>query len=310
MPPAADALLHGHEHPAFTPEALRRAWRKVRAAGGGAGMDGVDLAAFERRREAEIQGLRGEVLAGRYRPRAIRRVFVRKADGGLRPLTVWTVRDRVAQRAVHDFLEPHFEALFLDCSHGYRPGRSVASAVQAVVDGRNRGLRWVLDADIRDCFARIDGGRVLGMVEARVPDPLILALLEGWLAARAPDRAGRREAAGVSQGGVLSPLLSNVYLHAFDAAVTRAGVHLVRYADDLVCLTRRRREAEAARVLAAATLAGLGLELHPRKTRVVHLDAGFVYLGTRFLRNEVASLRQPESGGGRPAGAAGRRSPR
>lgn len=126
-------------HPAFTLDALRRAWRKVRAAGGGAGADGVAPSVFEQRREAELLALHVELSTGRYRPGPIRRLFIPKADGGVRPLVVWTLRDRVAQRAVHDYLEPCFEAVFLDCSHGYRPGRSVSTAVRAVVAGRDRG---------------------------------------------------------------------------------------------------------------------------------------------------------------------------
>ncbi len=293
-------------HPAFTLDALRRAWRKVRAAGGGAGADGVAPSVFEQRREAELLALHVELSTGRYRPGPIRRLFIPKADGGVRPLVVWTLRDRVAQRAVHDYLEPCFEAVFLDCSHGYRPGRSVSTAVRAVVAGRDRGLRWALDADIQDCFGRIDPDRVLGLVEARVPDAAVITPLRRWLAVPAPDVTGRVRPVGVAQGGVLSPLLSNVYLHGFDRAMTGGDHHLVRYADDLICLTRRRRDAEAARQRAAAALHALGLDLHPGKTQVVHIDSGFVFLGVRFLGNQVHALR-PSAGqvGSPPDGGIG-----
>ncbi|MFQ6058276.1 MAG: group II intron reverse transcriptase/maturase [Anaerolineae bacterium] len=273
-------------HPAFTQEALRRAWRQVRANGGGPGVDGVDIAAFEADLEAQLASLRQELTQGTYRPRAVRRVLVPKPREGLRPLAIWALRDRVAQRAVYDYLEPFFEAGFLDCSHGFRPGRSVETAVAAVLVARDAGLRWVLDADIKDCFDSIDPRLLMGMVRRRVKDKVILRLLEAWLQARILTADGHARAAGTTQGGVLSPLLCNVYLHPFDVALTRQGLRLVRYADDLVVLCRRRQEALAAGQAAQHALAPLRLELNPYKTRVVHFDQGFKFLGVFFLRNE------------------------
>jgi len=273
-------------HPAFSKDALRRAWRQVRANGGGAGVDGVVIAAFEADLESELERLRRELIQGTYRPRGVRRVLVPKPREGLRPLAVWTLRDRVAQRAVYDYLEPFFEPMFLDCSHGFRPGRSVQTAVADVLAARDQGLRWVLDADIKDCFESIDPRLLMRMVRRRVKDKVILRLLKAWLQARILTAEGQVRAAGTAQGGVLSPLLCNIYLHPFDVALTGQKLCLVRYADDLLVLCRRRREAIAAGEMANRILAALHLELNPHKTRVVHFDQGFKFLGVFFLRNE------------------------
>lgn len=274
------------EHPAFSEEALQRAWRRVRASGGGPGVDGVDIAAFEADLQAQLGSLRQELTQGRYQPRAVRRVLVPKPREGLRPLAVWALRDRVAQRVVYDYLEPCFEPKFLDCSHGFRPARSVDTAVADVLAARDKGLRWVLDADIKDCFEAIEPGLLMGMVKQRVRDGVILRLLETWLGARILTADGQTRAAGTAQGGVLSPLLCNIYLHPFDVALTQQGLHLVRYADDLVVLCRRRQEAMAAGKVARDALASLRLEVNPYKTRVTHFDQGFKFLGVFFLRGE------------------------
>jgi len=265
---------------------MRRAWRRVRANRGGAGVDGVDIAAFERDLEGQLGSLRQELAGGTYRPRAVRRVFVPKPKEGLRPLAIWALRDRVAQRAVYDYLEPFFEPEFLGCSHGFRPGRSVGTAVHSVLSARDAGLRWVLDTDIKDCFDSIDPGRLMREVRRRVKDRTILRLLDQWLSADILDAGGRHTAAGAAQGGVLSPLLCNIYLHPFDVAMTRREVHLVRYADDLVCLCWRKREAQRACRMAQRALGALKLELHPQKTRIVHFDEGFKFLGVFFIRGE------------------------
>jgi len=273
-------------HPAFSRDALHRAWRQVRASGGGPGVDGESIRAFESDLEAKLAELGQELEKGTYRPRGVRRVFVPKPKEGLRPLAIWTLRDRVAQRAVYNYLEPTFESQFLDCSHGFRPGRSVQTAVDAVLAARDARLRWVLDADIKDCFDEIRPDLLMRLVRQQVRDRVILQLLTAWLQARILNARGQARAAGTAQGGVLSPLLCNVYLHPFDEALTGQGLRLVRYADDLVVLCRRRREAQAARQVVQRQLGRLPLKLNPHKTQVVHFDEGFKFLGVFFLRNE------------------------
>lgn len=277
-------------HRAFTEEALRRAWRAVRANGGGAGVDGVDIAAFESRLDAELAALAQELSAGSYRPRAVQRIFVPKRNEGLRPLAIWTLRDRVAQRAVYAALEPLFEPDFLPCSHGFRPGRSVQTAVADVAAARERGLRWVLDTDIKDCFDSIDVTLLMNFIRRKVKDPILLEILGRWLHAGILTAAGTTRPAGIAQGGVLSPLLCNIYLHRFDQDITNRKLCLVRYADDLVVLCRQRQDAVTAQQVVGASLQRLRLQVNPYKTRVVSFDEGFKFLGVFLLRNEQFTL--------------------
>ena len=271
----------------FSPEALARAWLQVRANGGGPGVDGVTIRTFEADLEKQLESLRQELIAGTYRPCPVRRVLVPKPREGLRPLAIWTLRDRVAQRVVHDYLSPLLEGEFLECSFGFRPGRGVAEAVQAVLAHRDEGYRWVLDADIRDCFDSMDRRLLMVSLQGRVQHRGLLRLTEAWLKARVMNALpGHSGEAGASQGGILSPLLCNLYLHPFDVALTRQGYRLVRYADDLLVLCRRKREAEQAGQVARAALHKLRLRLNPYKTQVVHFDQGFKFLGVFFLRNE------------------------
>jgi RNA-directed DNA polymerase len=273
----------------FSAEALRRAWQVVRRNGATPGVDRVTMRQFERNRDRNLARLREELVSGTYEPLPVQRVLVPKPGRGLRPLAIWSLRDRVAQRAVHDYLVPILEPHFLDCSYGFRPGRSVADAVQAVIGARDASRRWVVDADIEDCFGSLDHRRLVGQVRAWVQEPAVVALVEKWLRARIYNPArGLPATAAASQGGVITPLLANLYLHAFDVQVTRIVSYgtLVRFADDFVILCRRRREAEVALVAARQALGRLRLRLNPRKTQLVHFDQGFKFLGVFFLRNE------------------------
>ena len=273
-------------HPVFSEEALWRAWRAVRANGGAAGSDDIDLATFEARLDERLAALRVELINGSYRPQRVMSFGIRKASGGMRPLVLWAVRDRVAQRAVYEWLEPQVEREFLDCSHGFRPGRSVDTAVSAVVAARDEGLRWVMETDIRQCFDSIDPALLIEMLRRRRLRRDVLWLLELWLTVPVMGADGQRRPVGVAQGNVLSPLLSNLYLHPFDEIVTGKGRRLVRYADDLVVLTKKRNEATAAQAEVAAALAKLRLEVKPDKTAIRTFDDGFKFLGVFFIRNE------------------------
>lgn len=269
-------------HVLFSENALRRAWQLVRGNGPSPGSDGITLEAFAEGLDSELARLRDEILGKTYQPRPVRRYYVEKSSGKQRPLTLWAVRDRVAQRVIHDYLTPRLELQFLPCSYGFRPGRSTEHAIQAVLLAYDRNRRWVVDADIESCFDSIPIDLLMRQVRYLTSSKLVASLIEQWLLTPVIGHLG--EVAGVSQGSVISPQLTNLYLHRFDQMMFSAlpGIFLVRFADDFVVLTHRRDEAEWALQVAERCLANLQLKLNGQKTSVVHFQQGFEFLGMTF----------------------------
>jgi len=280
-------------------DVLEKAWEQVRSRGGAAGVDRQTLADVERYGvERFLEELHVVLREKRYRPPAVRGHAIPKASGGQRLLGIPTVRDRVVQTAAKLVLEPIFEADFLPCSYGFRPRRSATEALEALRLGAVRGGgNHVLDADIRDFFGQIDHDRLLERVGLRVSDRRVLKLLRQWLRAGVMEEGRvRPPSLGTPQGGVISPLLSNIYLHALDEAWTQEHCplgRLVRYADDFVIQCESAEACEEAERRVREILDGLGLALHPGKTRRVDLTEGregFDFLGCHLHKRVSGRL--------------------
>jgi RNA-directed DNA polymerase len=270
----------------YAPATLTAAWARVRANGGAAGVDGESIERFAAQSETYLAELATALRTGKYRAQPVKRVEIAKGDGKTRPLGIPVVKDRIVQTAVKLVIEPIFEAMFRPTSYGFRPGRSCHEALREVDGLIKDGYCFVVDADLKGYFDSIPHERLMQLVEERISDGPVLALLRGWLAQDILQGLERwTPTAGTPQGAVISPLLANIYLHKLDELMAALGHRMVRYADDFVVLSKSREEAEAALAVISRFVADNGLSLHPDKTHVGDCrqpGQGFEFLGYRF----------------------------
>jgi len=273
----------------YAPANLQSAFHKVWKNGGSAGADEQTVAHFARRAEEELQRLHEQLRGGAYRPQPVRRAWIDKPGSNeKRPLGIPAVRDRIVQGALRHVLEPIFETDFAEHSYGFRPGKGAKDALRRVDTLLKAGQVWVVDADLKSYFDTIPHDRLLALVKERVADGRVLALVESFLRAGVLEesKGWQPTERGTPQGGVISPLLANLYLNPLDHQMAAAGWAMVRYADDFVILCRSEAEAHAALAAVRAWVNEAGLTLHPEKTRVVDASApgGFDFLGYHFER--------------------------
>lgn len=261
---------------------LQQAYRLVRKNKGKPGIDGMTVFDFGENLEERLQVLHHELKNGTYEPDPVLRVEVDKESGGKRPLGIPTVRDRVAQQALLNVLQPIFDPDFHPSSYGYRPGRSCQQAVAKAERFMNRyGLKHVIDMDLSKCFDRLDHELILKSVNRKVSDGKVLELIRKFLTSGVMiDGAFEETTLGSPQGGVISPLLSNIYLDAFDQEMKRRGIRIVRYADDILVFAYSKRQAEKYREIAYSILEGeLKLVVNKKKTHITSVHKGVAYLG-------------------------------
>ena len=267
---------------------LTKAFLEVRKNKGAGGIDGQSLVSFERHLGQHIHELARLLREKRYTPLPVKRVYIEKTNGTLRPLGIPTIRDRIVQQAVRMIIEPLIEKKFTNDSYGFRPGRSAAQAIQTIEQNLKDGYTHIVDADISDFFGTINHQTLMNKVRETIPDRDVAHLIHAFLIAGVMEEGKvRKQSTGTPQGGVISPLLANLYLANFDRKVVKTGARLVRYADDFVLMAKTRGKAKQAYHIAHDVLHKLKLSFAPEKTRLTTIDEGFDFLGYTFWHGHI-----------------------
>jgi group II intron reverse transcriptase/maturase len=269
-------------------ELLRSAFDQVKRNKGASGIDRVSITAFKRNLEANLTRLRKDLKDRTYRPKPLRRVYIRKPNGKIRPLGIPVIRDRTAQEVIRRLLEPIFEPIFHDNSFGFRPGRGCHDALERIKAYRAEGYQWVVDADIVGCFDNIPQKVIMQTLSWEVADGNILTMVERFLKAGVvEDGELKATTKGTPQGGPFSPLIANIVLNRMDWQLALAGYLFVRYADDFVILCRSKHKAEEAYAFVREVLAELGLKLSEEKTHITNFREGFDFLGFHLSQSHL-----------------------
>jgi len=281
--------VHSLVDKVYSRKNLMLAWERVRANQGAGGTDGISVEVFEANLEDNLERLHRELRDGTYQPQPVRRIEIPKrgSPGKTRPLGIPSVYDRVCQQAMVNRLEPIFEEVFDPSSFGYRKGRKTADALSKIWREVEAGNEWIVDADLKDYFGSVDHEKLMALIGKQVADGRVLKLIQHTLTAGYQEEGRRHETPrGTPQGGVVSPLLSNILLTPFDKEMRRQGYQLTRWADDWVVTCRTRAEAEHALARAEKILEQLGVTLNREKTRIVHVAHGFEFLGFKIKRGQ------------------------
>ncbi len=294
--PTGAKKVHSLVDKVYRMKNLELAWQKVRQNRGAGGIDGESIEAFEGNLTGNLNRLHEELKADTYKPQPVRQKRIPKPGqpGKERPLGIPRVYDRVCQQALTNRLESIFEPVFDDANFGYRKKRSAKDALRKVWRELKEGREWIVDADLKDFFGTVDHEKLMLLVSQRIADGRVLSIIESILKAGCYAEGGRLPTEqGTPQGGVVSPLLSNVLLTPFDCEMRKKGYRLTRYADDWVVTCRTRSEAQAALTSARRILEKLGVILHAEKTRIVHVGYGFEFLGFKIKKGRRSSLKLP-----------------
>ena len=291
--PTGARKVHSLVDKVYQRKNLEMAWEKVKANRGSGGVDGQSLEVFATQLDQQLDRLQSELKEDTYQPQPVRQVQIPKAGkaGEFRMLGVPTIYDRVCQQALLNRLEPIFEPVFDEANFGYRRGRSTKDAMRKVWKEIQSGQEWIVDADLKDFFGSVDHQKLLTLIAQRVADGRVLRLIRAMLQAGSYGQ-GRLfpSARGTPQGSVVSPMLSNILLTPFDQEMRRKGFQLTRFADDWVITCKSEAEARAAIAAALRILKELGVALHPQKTRIVHVQHGFEFLGYKIKRGKRLKL--------------------
>ena len=278
----------------FADRTLELAWAKVQSNAGACGVDGITVSHFAKDSQSRLLVVKEHLKQGTYQPKPVKRVMIPKPGSSeKRPLGIPTVRDRVVQTAARMAIEPIFEREFAEHSYGFRPGRGCKDALRRVDELLRSGLVHVVDVDIKRYFDSIPHQRLMELVGERIADRRVLTLIEGFLKQGIMEPLGWIESEereeGTPQGGVISPLLANIYLNPLDHLMSKAGHQMVRYADDMVILCPSAEAAATVLETLREWSSQAGLELHPEKTKIVDMGqpkAHFDFLGYRFWRGK------------------------